>query len=42
MLLHELSGNLEAITENIDIMRATARKQDVTQSGEIIRDEIAI
>ena len=37
----ELSGTLEAITENFSVMRATLLKEDV-QGGELIRDQIVI
>jgi hypothetical protein len=45
MLMQELSGNIESIRENLEVMRACARKEDVSQSangGEIIRDLIVI
>ena len=37
----ELSGTLEAITENFSVMRATLLKEEV-QGGELIRDQIVI
>lgn len=38
----ELSGIIEAITENQEIMRATIAKEKVEGEGELIRDEIHI
>lgn len=41
-LIQELAGNIEAISENVEVMRATIRKESVQGDGELIRDEIAI
>lgn len=44
IIIQELSGNIEALRENIDIIRATVLRESVTGSngGELIRDEIHI
>jgi hypothetical protein len=41
-LAKELSGNIEAIRENIEVMRACVRKEDFSGEGEVIRDQIVI
>ena len=44
IIIQELSGNIEALRENIEIIRATVLRESVTGSngGELIRDEIHI